>query len=258
MKKMLIAIAIMALAVCALGAYGESMGTANDDLSETSDLSGEGATDGAFVYAKFTLTGIGYQVCDDPQTAGDDVPVAGVDFDVWILTEVETYGDHSQVATPFYIENTGGIAIDLGMWVSDAVITETDGDDWSYVTATEPISSATAYTLNKFRLFGAFVEGDLIYTNEAAVDVDVDDDDDHWLPTAGVAWYAFAGKYDPAVDGNQVYPTKTDLTLAAGCSSGGLLDYCQLRLRLVVGEGASDVLYHGAEISLVSRINAGS
>ena len=253
MKKMLIAIAIMALAVCALG-YTQSMGTADGAtiIGKTSVLVGDGIGTEAYVYAKFAMTGISFQIIDAPDCGVDESPTGSKD--VWILTAIGSNADISQLVAPFNIENTGGIAIDLGMWVSDVSITS--GDDWAYVTATEDIASAS---LNEFRLFGVFANGDWDPADEAAVDAEIAVDNAHWLPET-ITWFG-ATKYHPATGTQEVYLGKNNLNLAPACGSTGaisVVDYCQLRLRLEVGEGSSDMESHAAQITLVSRITEGT
>ena len=253
MKKMLVALAVMALAVGAFG-YTQSMGTAGEvgtaaDFTYSSDLTGEGTANEAYVYAQFEMTGISFQVIDAPD-CGVDADPTGSD-DVWVITAVGSNDDISQSVAPFHVENTGGLAIDLGMWVSDISIT--DGDDWEYVTATEDILSRS---LNKYRLFGVFAHGDWDVSTETAVDAELAATGNNWITTS-LSWYG-ASKYHPTSE--EVYAGKDNLVLPAACGTGAysdLVDYCELRLRLNVGEGASDAESHAAQITLVSRITNG-
>ena len=251
MKKMLIAIAIMAFAVCAFGVANQTMGTAHDDIGVASDLQGEGEGDKAYVYAKFTLSGIGFQVTDNGTCTADASP--GASNDVWILTAVGSNDDVSQT-TPFEIENTGGVALDLGMYIFDESITS--GDAWDYAAA---FDTDISFTLNQFKLFGVFANEAWAPADEAAVASMIKTNTEFFIPEA-VAWYLPA-KYNPAGADEDVYSGKTHLNLAPACGVGAgsfaLKDWCQLRLRLVVSEGASDMEAHAAQIALVSRVTLG-
>ena len=264
MRKLLFVVALFALAAGFAFGYTQSLGTAGADVGHgyTRDVLGEGTAggvDAAYVYAKFTLTGIEFQVIDlGSATCAGDVGTDNPGHDVWILTAVTSNDDIAQYGTanPFVIENRGALALDLGIWNSTP-LGISSGDDWDLRTATEHISSA----LNAYRLFGVFAEGSWGPTDEDAVKTECPADAAHWIGTGSPAWYTDGTHFSPTSTSLDVYNGKTNLDLPAACGSVGggeaLLDYCQFRLRLKVGEGGSDQYGHSFQITLVSRITEG-
>ena len=259
MRKLLFVVALFALAAGFAFGYTQSLGTAGDEvIGYDRDVLGEGTATGdeAFVYAKFTLTGIEFQVIDlGDVSCGGDVGTAG--HDVWVLTAVTSNDDIAQYAStdiPFVIENRGALALDLGIWNSTPEGISS-GDDWDLRTATEHISSA----LNAYRLFGVFAEGSWAPGNETAVKTECVADNAHWIGTT-LAWYTDGTHFSPTSTSLDVYNGKTNLDLPAACGTIGtedVLDYCQFRMRWNVGEGGSDQYGHAFQITLVSRITEG-
>ncbi|MCK5832716.1 hypothetical protein KAH81_03500 [bacterium] len=266
MKKLLLVVALLAVGV-AFG-YTQSLGTAGDEVSGGSrDVLGEGTANEAYVYAKFTLTGIEFQVIDlADATCMGDVGTDNPGNDVWILTAVRSGDDIAQWATadiPFVIENRGALALDLGMWNDSPLTISTAGDDWDY----QPVTTDISYALNQYKLFGVFTQGDWAPATEAivkgemggAADLTVAGGGAWWIGTT-LDWYTDATHFTPETEANDVFDGRTNLNLPAACgtySGQDLLDYCQLRLRLAVSEGGTDQYGHAVKVALVSRITEG-
>ena len=262
MRKLLFVVALFALAAGFAFGYTQSLGTAGDEVvGESRDVLGEGTTDKAYVYAKFTLTGIEFQVIDyGDRTCDGDVGTDNPGQDVWVLTAVTSNDDIAQWAStdiPFVIENRGALALDLGIWNSSPLgIRSAGGDDWNLATAGESITTA----LNAYKLFGVFAEGEWGPADEDAVKTECPADGAHWIGTGSVDWYTDGTHFSPTSTSLDVYDGKTNLDLPAACGTVGtedLKDYCQFRMRLQVGEGGSDQLGHAFQITLVSRITEG-
>jgi len=108
MKKMLMILAIMALATGAFAAWSgvSDMG----DTTLTDDLVGGIGTSTATIYAKFRILGPEFTIS------------SGSTIDMWRVTNFMP-GDFGWQPTPFRIENTGGVTLQLGTRASENVTT---------------------------------------------------------------------------------------------------------------------------------------
>lgn len=108
MKKMFLMLAIMALATGAFAAWtGSSMMV---DSSGVGDLVGGIGTSTATIYAKFRILGPEFTIS------------SGSSIDMWRVTDFMP-GDYGWQPTPFRIENTGGVTLQLGTIASENVTT---------------------------------------------------------------------------------------------------------------------------------------
>ena len=274
MKKLLLVVALLLFAAAAFGQV-QTLELSSDidtlDLVPT-DQVGDGTDDSAFVYAYFTMTGISFQLVDLAWATGngcdgDYTPTVPAEVkDVWHIDSVPSLADIAQWKTgadiPFVIENTGALAIDLAMYnTTPEAIRPAGYDEWTHT----PYVGADDLdaTLNEYQLFGIFAAGDWTPADEDAVKAELVLHTDNQIPDA-MAWYAYdapgSSRFAPATSGNRVYGDRSNLNLPAACGNiggVGLLDYCQLRLRLRVGEGATDALPVGFQIALFSRMTEG-
>ncbi len=260
MKKMLLVVALVAVGV-AFG-YTQDLLVSDDEIvGYSQDVVGEGTSNEAYVYAKFTLTGIEFQVINlaDVNCTGD-VGTDNPGNDVWVLTGVTSRDDMAQFDAvadiPFVIENRGALALDLGMYNVIPVGIST-GDDWVHAAHDADIS----YALNQYKLMGSFINGEWVAGSEALVKTEVPIDAAHRIPDA-IDWYSFDGtqRFQPSVAANAVFDVRTNLNLPPACGTidgVDVVDYCQLRLRLAVSEGGSDQYSHAFQIALQSRVTLG-
>ncbi len=190
MKKMILVLAIMAIASGAFAAWDAGATESfNWFAASGTDTSGtiEG-TDDATIYARFRVLGPAFTVV-----------VTGLG-DTWEVIDFMP-GDYGWQTTPFDITNTGGMALDIGTLADDAdgsvdAITHTDD----------------AYLLNwpgspnKYKLWAAIVqEGGAVPTmaDDATTDNNVNfadvasgwyDASSYMVPNADAYWHTEAGK----------------------------------------------------------------
>ncbi len=143
MKKMFLMLAIMALATGAFAAW--TQGTAT---SASPDRVGETGAETATIYAQFTILGPEFTINDD------------TGFDTWTAVDVVP-GEAEWQATPFDIENTGGVTLDLGLLVAD--------DDALTLAVAGDYDAAWTTAPNNLRMWAVF--GTNASTTPATADV---------------------------------------------------------------------------------------
>ncbi len=136
MRKMLLIIAIMALATGAFAAW-----TSTEEMRDTTltdDLvGGIGATD-ATIYAKFKILGPEFTIN------------SGATEDMWAV-EGFLPGDYGWASAPFAIENTGGVTLNLGLLATDM-----PGGTVTHVDAA--YTSGWAGTVNTYKIFSVIYQ----------------------------------------------------------------------------------------------------
>lgn len=131
MRKMLLLIAIMALATGAFAAW-----TSTEEMRDTTltdDLIGGIGTTDATIYAKFKILGPEFTIN------------SGGSNDMWAV-EGFLPGDYGWASDPFTIENTGGVTLNLGLLATDMA-----GGTVTHVDAA--YASGWAGTVNTYKIF---------------------------------------------------------------------------------------------------------
>jgi len=258
-KKLLVIAALFALAACSFATFNrQSVGTSGT-APFTSDWTGADEPNSVFLYAKFAMAGISFRIVDTPGCTGDDTPSGP---DIWIIDSVQSNADISMYLTgmnPFYIENSGAVALDLGASVTaaDEDIIGTGTNEWDMITT---VATPITYALNNFYLFMVIGASDWAPTTQTEVGDECVNNNAHIL-TNSTQWYAQGtGDMFKPTDGG-LYVREDDaaitgLGLPAACGTvalENLTDWCQIRFRLIVGEGATDQAYHAARVTVVGR-----
>ncbi len=146
MKKMLLIVAIFAL-MAGLATAQEtyvdwtSAGESMVDYSGSADHEGSIGTNVAYVYARFRLLGPKWNVTCSGSAS----------IDTWQLEDILP-GQRGWMRTPFDIENTGGVTLDLG---TTAVEYSGTGPDITHV---EWFFTGTAFDQNHFHIYAIIAD----------------------------------------------------------------------------------------------------
>ncbi|RKZ28466.1 hypothetical protein DRQ36_10415 [bacterium] len=242
MKKLLLIAAVFALAA------GAAFGVASQNLiaSGAADLTGtdDGTTDGAILYASFQVCGVSYQI-----TTNDEWQVgqSGIAGECVMPSEVVI----QNATNNFSIQNTGGLAIDLGFEITD----QDDADLWTMTGAA--IGTAPA-VIDQYTLA-------LIVCNPGAVDPvagDFGNEDILVVDETDIVianfYDASAGDFQPAASAVAVYAHEGTNSLNLWAGPDGTDDIVDVHLYFQMSSaGASDAAVHTATIGVGGRITTG-
>jgi len=271
MRKVLLFVALFALAAGSVYALATSGGLvdANTYLGVTTDKYGDGLEnavgpvalpdrdDAAFIYADYWLLPMEFFVASD---------------DCWLITDIEP-GDRldQPIAHAFDIENTGGVAIDLGFFVLD----EDVNPNGSCTTPWDLVADGTAAAADQYELsLCVTADNNVTAPTYAGGDFAAGD----LAGTATGDWYqgvgAGAERYCPdAASGVSEYSEVTanfNLNLWAGDDPSGAPDEDNLSVHLTfyMSPGGSTTMtvnaadagvgcHHATQIAIEGRITAG-
>jgi len=240
MKKLLLIGAVFALAAgVAFGQASQELVTVGTDLTGTDD----GTTDGAILYASFSVCGVSYTIITDDEWAVGAHTTGGV----CISPGEEVIQD---AANNFTIENTGGVAIDLGFEIND----QDDLDDW---TMTGTIIGTAPATIDQYTL--ALLVMDPGSGPPAATEFGAEDIlqvDEAALPNPVGRFYDITnGYFRPATAGRYHNEGSSGLNLWAG---PGTDDKVDVHLYFQMGSaGASDTAVHTVTINVGGQVTTG-
>jgi len=226
-KKVVLLVALFALmAGVALAAEANYKCYSTDVGALTTDTLG-GQTDGtAFIYARFSVAGLYFQVQDE---------------DVWACSAMVP-ADSVVSDNGIEIENTGGVACDLAFHVSNEDVNESAHTAWTLHDAWECPADIDKYTL------GLVVTDSTSSSDFAADDYTEFGSEDMLTGTA--QWYLAAGQHRPL---SEIYADEgaTSLKLKAGPATE---DEILVWFFVIMSEeGASNTDIHTAQITVTGR-----
>ena len=241
MKKLLMVVVVFALGAGMLFAGQELITSGSDGM--TTDLSGSGTTDAAWIYARFQARGIFFEVTSD---------------DVWNVTLIEAGDDIYQNTTdgagPIVVENTGGVAINLSAYVPNDDVADADArTDWVLWDFSDAAGCDAA--ADQYQLCLAFTDASV--TDPAALgDIFVEVND---LDGATATTWAAEDRYYPQTStAYPYYDSESELELWAGKPTADPdADNVNIFFAFHMSDaGASNVDPHAARVELTAKLAA--